>query len=73
MEKKMNPPTVVVPPTTRTREALWHHYSVETALANEIKDAPKKTRLELYRTLYDKLFAQVPDHPRLLKRNRPFL
>jgi len=53
----------------RTAAQVLNHYCVEKALAQQLKAASRDERKALYRTLYDKLFSQVPDHPRLTRRS----
>lgn len=49
----------------RSLEDLRHHYEVEKAIATRLKQANQKQRETIYRTMYDELFAQVPNHSRL--------
>ncbi len=42
---------------------------VETAIAGRFKGSTREERKLLYATMYDELFRQVPDHPRLTRRN----
>lgn len=53
----------------RTREQLRNHYIVEKELADRLRSASAKERPSLYSTLYEELFARVPDHPRLTRRD----
>lgn len=55
-------------PPNRSYESVWHHFEVERAIADRLKAADRATRKEIYSTMYDELFAQVPDHPRLTRR-----
>ncbi|MGH8055857.1 MAG: class I SAM-dependent methyltransferase, partial [Candidatus Entotheonellia bacterium] len=55
----------------RTLAQLQNHYAVEKALATRLKNAPRAERPLIYATMYDELFAKVPDHPRLVKREDP--
>ncbi len=53
----------------RTPDRIRHHYLVERELADRLREAPRKRRLELYGVLYDELFQRVPDMPQLSKRS----
>ncbi|MFC1657048.1 class I SAM-dependent methyltransferase [Candidatus Moduliflexota bacterium] len=55
-------------PRNRTFEQLRHHYEVERAIARRLKKANREERKALYATMYNELFRQVPDHPRLTQR-----
>jgi SAM-dependent methyltransferase len=49
----------------RPLERLRHHYQVEKGLADQLRGAPSRAeRARIYETMYDTLFAAVPDHPR---------
>lgn len=52
----------------RTREQIIRHYQCEKELAKQLKNASREERKRLYSTMYDELFAAVPDHPRLTRR-----
>ena len=58
-------------PPGRSAESLRNHYDVERAIAARLRTAPRAERSRIYRTMYDELFARVPDHPRLLRRDDP--
>jgi len=60
-------------PADRTYEQLKNHYLVEKEIADRIKKASPAERREIYATMYDELFAKVPDHPRLTIRDTPEL
>lgn len=47
---------------------LRHHYDVEKALAARLRRASKAERRELYSSLYDELYRQVPFHPQLTRK-----
>lgn len=50
----------------RTPERLRRHYEVEKALADRLRRTrTREERAKLYESMYDTLFAAVPDHPRL--------
>jgi SAM-dependent methyltransferase len=50
----------------RSPERLRRHYEVEKALADRLRrTSSREERAKLYETMYDELFAAVPDHPRL--------
>jgi SAM-dependent methyltransferase len=52
----------------RSPERLRRHYEVEKALADRLRrTASREERAKLYETMYDTLFAAVPDHPRLTR------
>ena len=54
------------PKAGRTPEQIRRHYEVEKRLARKLKETQsREDRKTLYRTMYDKLFEEVPDHPRL--------
>ena len=53
----------------RTPERLAAHYRAERALADRIRAARTlEERRAIFATMYDELFAQVPDHPRLASK-----
>src|SRR5438105_533973 len=53
----------------RSEERLRAHYLVERRLADRIRNARTPAeRREIFATMYDELFRQVPDHPRLLAK-----
>lgn len=49
----------------RSPERIRAHYEIERDLARQLREAPADERLALYRTVYEALFARVPDHPQL--------
>jgi SAM-dependent methyltransferase len=55
-------------PPNRTYEQLLNHYNVEKALANKLRTATREERKQLYAYMYHDLFAAVPDHSRLTRR-----
>ncbi|WCJ58983.1 class I SAM-dependent methyltransferase [Fontisphaera persica] len=55
----------------RSPEALRRHYEVERELARRLRHSSRAERAALYQTLYTELFARVPDHPRLTRREDP--
>ncbi len=60
------------PDRRRSADRLRHHYDVERALADRLRSAPTRLeRAKIYETMYDTLFAEVPDHPRLVLRETP--
>ena len=63
-----NPRPMMPIPPNRTYEGVLHHFNVERAIADRLKAADRHTRKEIYGKMYDELFAQVPDHPRLTRR-----
>ncbi len=58
-------------PPERTFEQVKNHFEVERAIADSLKRASKEERKKIYKTMYDELFAKVPDHPRLQARQNP--
>lgn len=62
----------VVPGTGRTLAQLRNHYEVEKALADRLKATRSPAeRARIFATMYDELFARVPDHPRLTVQHDP--
>tara|TARA_B100000614_G_scaffold139631_1_gene124114 strand:- start:3649 stop:4482 length:834 start_codon:yes stop_codon:yes gene_type:complete len=61
------------PPSNRNFADVMNHYHVEKALATKLKQASREQRKVIYATMYDELFAKVPDHPRLTQRDTPKL
>ena len=65
-------PEFVVPNSSgRTNEQVRRHFEVERDIANRLKAADREARKESFRTIYDELFALVPEHPRLVRREDP--
>lgn len=58
-------------PSDRTFEQIRNHYEVEKAIATRLKRAIREERKIIYQTMYDELFKQIPDHPRLKCRENP--
>jgi ubiquinone/menaquinone biosynthesis C-methylase UbiE len=56
-------------PDGRTYEQIKNHYLVEKHIAEKLRNAAREERKTFYSTMYDKLFSEVPDHPRMTKRN----
>jgi SAM-dependent methyltransferase len=56
-------------PPGRNFDQVRNHYLVEKAIAERLKKADRGERSLIYSTMYDELFSQVPDHPRLTQRN----
>ncbi|HRJ09278.1 MAG TPA: class I SAM-dependent methyltransferase [Prosthecobacter sp.] len=52
------------PATTRSPQALRHHYEVEKELAARLRASTREERTALFGKLYGELFERVPDHPR---------
>lgn len=52
----------------RTLEQRRHHYEVEKEIADRLRNSSREERMELMKTMYDELFARVPNHPRLTAR-----
>lgn len=55
----------------RSPERLRHHYEVEKRLAARLQAAPRERRLHMLTALYEELFCEVPDHPRLVIKQTP--
>jgi SAM-dependent methyltransferase len=55
----------------RSLERLRHHYEVEKTLAARLRAAPREQRLHMLTGLYEELFREVPDHPRLTRNHAP--
>ena len=54
---------------TRAEERLAAHYRVERRLADRVRAAGSpEERRQIFATMYDELFREVPDHPRLLAK-----
>jgi len=65
----LNNPKVLLPiPENRSYESVLHHFEIERAIAQRLMAADRETRKQIYNTMYDELFTQVPDHPRLTPR-----
>jgi len=60
-------------PPGRTEESLRKHFEIEQEIARRLKAGSIEDRKRIYATMYQELFAQVPDHPRLQKRDDPEL
>lgn len=56
-------------PPNRSFEQVEHHYLVEKSIAERLKKASREERKLIYSTMYDELFREVPDHPRLTRRD----
>jgi SAM-dependent methyltransferase len=56
---------------TRSPERLRHHFEVERELGIRLRNSTRAERTTLLGQLYDELFARVPDHPRLTRRETP--
>lgn len=58
--------------TDRTAAQLRHHYEVESAIAARLKATrTPRERAAIYATMYQDLFREVPDHPRLTVQRDP--
>jgi len=58
-------------PAGRTPARLAAHYEIERELAHRVRNSTHEERAELYSTVYDELFARVPDHPQLTLKESP--
>jgi hypothetical protein len=56
-------------PANRSYDNLRRHFDCERAIARRLRAASRSERKEIFRTMYDELFATVPDHPRLARRS----
>jgi SAM-dependent methyltransferase len=55
---------------SRPPERLRAHYLVERRLADRIRESKSaEERRAIFATMYEELFSQVPDHPRIAARN----
>jgi SAM-dependent methyltransferase len=63
--------TLLPIPPDRSYESVRRHFEVERAIALRLKAAGREERKRIYSTMYDQLFTQVPDHPRLTRRADP--
>lgn len=57
--------------TGRTLDQLKAHYEVERELADRLRISTRADRKGLYSTIYDELFARVPNHPQLTRKFDP--
>ena len=55
-------------PSDRSLDQVLNHYKVEKAIADKLKASTPEERQQLNKTMYQQLFAKVPDHPRLTRR-----
>ncbi len=55
-------------PPDRTYEQILNHYEVEKAIAARLMSATREERRKIYAGMYDELFAKVPDHSRVTRR-----
>ncbi|MCC7429246.1 class I SAM-dependent methyltransferase [bacterium] len=56
-------------PPNRTYEQVKNHYLVEKAIAQKLMNTiDYEERKVIFARMYDELFAKVPDHPRLTRR-----
>ena len=60
-----------IPRKGRTLDQLSRQYEVEKALATRLRAAPREQRLHMLTELYEELFREVPDHPRLTLKHSP--
>ncbi len=58
---------------TRTSDQIRRHYEIEKELANRLRNSSREERKTLYQLVYDELFARVPDHPMLTRKQDPAL
>lgn len=55
-------------PPNRSFDQVLNHYLVEKSIADKLKKSNRKERRVIHSTMYEELFSQVPDHPRLTRR-----
>jgi SAM-dependent methyltransferase len=55
-------------PPNRSLDQIRNHYLVEKSIAQKLREGSREERKLLYARMYDDLFRQVPDHPRLTRR-----
>jgi SAM-dependent methyltransferase len=55
----------------RSPERVWAHYETEKRLADELRASSRSERGKIYSHMYRELFAEIPDHPRLVRREDP--
>lgn len=55
----------------RSLQSLRRHYEIERELADRLRAASAEQRKALYRTVYNELFARVPDHPQNRWKENP--
>lgn len=65
-----NPPALIrdISATGRSEAQLLNHYLVEKELADQVRGSSREERQALLPKVYQELFARVPDHPRLHRR-----
>ncbi len=73
MQKEKPPLELKRPlPADRTYEQVRNHYEVEKEIADRLRRTTSiEERKPIFATMYDELFAKVPDHPRLTRRESP--
>ena len=54
---------------TRTPEQIREHYEIEKSLASRLRNSTKQQRETLYSAVYEELFARVPHHLQLTRKN----
>lgn len=52
----------------RSLNEIRHHYEIERELSDRLRRAPPPERHALYATVYEELFARVPDHPQIRRK-----
>ncbi len=55
-------------PPGRSLEQVRNQYLVEKEIAERLKASSREERKRIYASMYDELFARVPDHARLTRR-----
>ncbi len=59
------------PPPGRTAESIERQFIVEKGLADRLRNSKPEERKNILSTMYDELFAKVPEHSRLTRRSDP--
>lgn len=47
-----------------------HHYKVEIALADRLRNSSRAERKHLYSSVYEELYREVPHHPQLVRKSQ---
>jgi SAM-dependent methyltransferase len=55
----------------RSLDRLRVHYELEKTFAAQLRAAPRERRLHMLTAMYEELFRQIPDHPRLTRKQAP--
>ncbi|NQT79202.1 MAG: class I SAM-dependent methyltransferase [Candidatus Aminicenantes bacterium] len=55
-------------PKDQNFEQVRKHYEIEKSIAEKLKKATREERKKIFPIMYHELFANVPDHPRLMAK-----